>query len=494
MQNRKLKTALGLCALLIFASCQTAPKTVVLPDELIGSGYFTLTDSNEKGRYGPVFIFPEWHNSRLIQAEVSWAMDILREQRGINSIALEGMYQGEVMSAEKMAYSTEIEKYTVLLALFERGEIKAPELMYLARDSFVFGIENEAQYAVEPPADDDIDEAFFKYFYMSITIELGREAMDAIIAGLPDTAKDEEILDLLLSSAPWTRETFEIVYSGVRSDKEIIERLEALEQKVAPVSFLLDAKTKVDFKQLVQFYKTSYQRSLTMAEYVYNTLQKKNEPLFMVIGAAHTKEITAYFRKNKVNYYVLEPRGLYNTIWSDLSAAEYVLKTEGKPLLEGGSTHGFFNNDKNSRITVNKPWFFKEQNFAVLTERMIYLATSKQNLKDQDDVVFVSNEQRINRNSLSISNPSDIKFMVENEKGKALFVRAVPNPRKKPFGSFQKELVEMIERLYQIDEKNLPFEQKVKAYGGVIQAFNQGAYTIYISPSNELFNIDLKAL
>ncbi|WP_461252141.1 hypothetical protein, partial [Treponema sp. R8-4-B8] len=71
-------------------------------------------------------------------------------------------------------------------------------------------IENDAQYAIEPPTGDDADAAFFSYLDISITIELGREAINAIIAELPDTTDYEEIIKLLLSSAPWTRETFEI--------------------------------------------------------------------------------------------------------------------------------------------------------------------------------------------------------------------------------------------------------------------------------------------
>ena len=355
MKNKTMKVVLIVCTLLFLANCKTTPKNVVPPRELVGNGYFNQKDSYQDGIYGPVYIFPEVHNSRLIQAKIAWALDVLKEQRSINTIALEGMYKGEIMTAEKVTYRTERAQYAVQLALFERGEIKAAELMYLVNDSLVFGIENKEEHDVT--ISEAADQAFPQILLRSIIADKGIEIYNK---GAVSYNKKEIDLNTFLSLNPWTFETYKIIYKG-ESTTAIIKRLEELEEKTKN---LLDAKTKDYLKEVKEFYKTAYERSLTMANHVYGTLQEKNKPLAMIIGANHTKDITDFFTENGVNYYVFNPTGLFDyNIWTDLSNAEYKQKADGLPVLRDGQIQKFFVNSRYLRITVDKEWFKKEQNF-----------------------------------------------------------------------------------------------------------------------------------
>jgi len=473
MKNRTIKIALSLCTLLFLANCKTAPKTVPvdkLADNLAKNGYFIPKETNKEGVYGPVFIFPERHNSRYIQAQIAWGLEELRELGNINTVALEGMFIDEVLTGDKLSYETETEKYTVLLSLLERGEIKAPELAYLAKDALVFGIENKEEYLFP----DSGGNAFVNYLVVSIYIGRGEEIKKI---------ENEEALNLLLSQNPWAQETYEMINGG-RSIIEIIERLEELEKKVKPVSLIFSAQLNAGFKQFKEFYKNAHKRSLTMANCVYNVLQKKNVPLAMIVGLNHTKEITAYFDEKAVSYYVLDPSGLYGgENWSDLTDTGFRNKRAGLPVFENAQITQFFVNGLNTRPVIEEEWFKKENHFVLLIERI---------LKGQSE--YTSGGLRIEPGTINKSDPTDIKFKILNENGRELYVRAVVNPQNKKYGSYKKALEEMIDRLSKIDEKNMPLTERIKAYNGVIEAFNLDEYTIFISPLMDVWSANLNAL
>jgi hypothetical protein len=474
-----MKIALGACMLLALAGCETAPPAVPVEElagKLAGGGHFTLKETNTEGSYGPVFIFPERHNSLLIQAQTAWGLEDLRELKGINTIALEGMYIGEELKAEKLSYRTDAEKYAVLLSLLERGEIKAPEAAYLAKDCYVFEIEKEEEYLFPLP-DEDSAEAFDNYLVWSISIDRGKTV---------EQIRDRAAFDLLLSQNPWALETYEIVYSASRSIIEIIERLEELERKVKQVSFLLPDEMNDAYQQLKAFYKNAHQRSLTMAGSVFGALQKENKPLAMIIGLNHTKEVTEYFKEKGVRYYVLDPSGLYGGGgWTDLTDTGYENKMAGMPVFENEQITRFFVTKWNTRPVVNKEWFKKENHFILLTERMI---SGIPNL--------TSGGLRVDRDTLDRDNPRDIKFKMINEDGNELYLRAVANTgtQGRPSGSYKMSLASMIDRLSAIGEKNLPLTERVKAYGGVIEAFNLDGYTVFVSPLQDVWHVNLASL
>jgi hypothetical protein len=467
MKNKTIKIALSAFALLILASCGTNK----LAAKLDKGDYFTLQETNKKGEYGPVFIFPERHDSRLIQAQTAWGLEDLRERGNINTIALEGMYIGEELDADKLSYRTDAEKYAVLLSLLERGEIKAPEMAYLARDSYVFGIEKEEQYNVTMP--DDIDAVLFTYLAVGISIDLEEEI----------DLEDDEAFETMILQNPWALETYEML-SGGRSILAIIKRMEELEQKVRPVSFLFSSELKTGFKQLKEFFETAHQRSLTMANSVYEALQKKNEALAMIIGLNHTKEVTEYFDKKGVRYYVMDPAGLYGgDIWSDLTDTGFDKKRAVLPVFEYEGISRFFVNEWNTRPVIDRDWFKKENHFVLLIERIIA------GLKD-----FASGGLRVDEETMDRTNPKDIKFKMVNENGRELYLRAVANPQNRQFTSYKKALEDMIDRLAAIDAQNLPLVERAKVLGSVIEAFNLGGYTVFVSPLQDVWSVNLPAL
>jgi hypothetical protein len=475
MKTKTISVILALCTLMLFAGCRKTATPTFPMEKLTKNGYFTMLEYSEKGKYGPVFIFPERHDSRLIQAEIGWALNTLMDSYGINSIALEGMYQGEVMTSEKLSYRTKAEKYNALLALLERGEIKAPEYMYLAEDSFVFGIENKAEYAVTLP--DEASDAYFYYLLASIIEDKGAEALNSF-----DKKKG---INELLSLNPWTYETYEII-SKDRSGAKISKRLKELEKKVKKADSFLDTQTKTGFKQFKEFYHAAHKRSITMASTVCRKLRKNNEPLTMIIGAGHTDDITAYFNKKNVSYYVLEPSGLNAAnVWSDLTTAEYERKEAEKSVFVGKQFGTFFDSIRNFRPRIQSGSFPDVDNSFMLIARMTIINHSRPLLESLSPDIFASNGIRVIEESLDISDPDDIMFELKKINGETLHVRAVRDINSSQFESAEKAFHEIIERLVSINEENLSPEQRIKAYKEVVAAFKVGAYAVYISPMKE---------
>jgi len=481
MKTKLIGIALAVCTLLALTGCRE--KIVIPVEKLTQDGFFALRESNDKGRYGPVVIFPERHNSRLIQAEIGWALNILLEDCGINTIALEGMYNGETMTEGKPAFSSETAKYEVLLAVLEHGDIKAPEFMYLAKDSFVFGIEDKNEYEVTiPPA---ANRAFFEALLMSIFIDKG---LDTYNQGVDSLNKKEIDFDTFLALNPWTVETSEIISKG-RSLTEINTRLTALEEKTRS---LLDTQTQTGLKQLKNFYNTAYKRSLTMSGNVYQKLRKNNAPLAMVIGAAHTEDITAYFNKNKVKYYVLEPSGLNMAdVWSDLTGEEYERKNEGKSLFNNKQIRVFFGSRHNPRPTFKEVYTQNQFKFTSLIGIVINGASSNPPVNAFPNDMLSNDWLRIVAGTIDISNPEDIKFCMESTKGERLYVRVVKNIDDYRFGGLENALKDMVERLAQINEKTMTYGKRIQEYRDIIEVVNLMGHTVFFSPDSSVFQIDV---
>ena len=470
MKTRKFSNVLAVCMLLVLAGCRE--KIHIPVDELTKDGYFTLLNSSEKGKYGPVIIFPERHDSRLIQAEFAWAFDVLLEKCGINTIALEGMFDNETLTANLLMIGTETENRDVTLAMLERGEIKAPEFMYLVNNSFVFGIEDEGEYAVT--ISDDARRALFQSLILSVAVDQDDEIVERGWALLEDG-----IINIIefFSLNPWTQETLEIINKSM-SIPEVIKRLKELEEKTV---MFMDVKTRTDFRQYKIFYDVAYQRSITMAANVNNTLRKNNEPLAMIIGAAHTDDITEYFDKNKVSYYVLEPSGLNaDDIWSDLMRDEYNRKGEEKSVFGNNHLEEFLSG-RNSRPVIWHEWFKRNNELFHFFYKMIDWAFSVPPPDTLGADIIGGNGLLVPRNSIERLSPNDIMFRVENEKGGHINVRIVQNEQISPSANLRDALQEMIERLSQIDEASLSFRERIAALTDVVTGFNLGNCAVFIS-------------
>jgi len=281
---KRLAVFVGIVTLL---SVCTARAPDISVDELTQEGYVSVYSSSLKGKYGPVIIFPERHDSRLIQAEFALALYRLSEKSGLARIALEGMFEGETCNTYRfpeLETLAEAQRNEMLLGFLESGDIKAPEFMYLAKNSYVFGIEKKDEYDVA--VSNKAYSAYMNYLIRSILIDKGVEIegkLDERVVAVKNAKTWEEYVAArknLFSLNEWTLETEQLVDQDRSSDK-VLERLNELSKKCGR---FFDQQSQKDFAEYVSFYKAAQRRSLSMAENVLRELNKENGIIAMVIG------------------------------------------------------------------------------------------------------------------------------------------------------------------------------------------------------------------
>jgi hypothetical protein len=383
---KKIKFLLPLLAAgTLLVSCPDTDSTVTVPvDELTRNGYVRLIASREKGRYGPVIVFAERHNSRLVQAEIAYCLDLLAEQNGLDQIALEGMFGGEDLDRAVVPDVPASDKTGILLGFLENGEIKAPEFMRLAKALHIYGIESREEYEVVPS--NSAAFAFTQYLFFHVIISV-QDTMPGVLKDVLNESRNSETqeqaasaFEKLLSMDPWTRETFDITQHDVSL---AAPRLRELVKKCDPYLddyFRDDQETlgliKAGMREYIHYIETTQKRGFTMAAAVLDALKKDNRINAMIIGAAHVKDIENRFTRANIRYYIFEPNGVKEDYPSDLSGREYARRLEQQPLYSGEVFNRFLGSGRNPQPIIIQNWYTREFAMAALMLRVIRAATS----------------------------------------------------------------------------------------------------------------------
>ncbi|MDR2052883.1 MAG: hypothetical protein LBP80_05670 [Treponema sp.] len=363
----------GLAVLALLSGCAVEAKRIDAQtlEAITETGYFTLSSRNETGRYGPVVILPERHNSRLIQAEQAYLMDMLAESGGLARVALEGMFTGETFDGIVFPGAAEPERTRSLLWLLESGEITAPEFMYLEKNFRVFGIENPEEYRVDLPARAGIS---LDIYSLASVFSNKRQEIPDLAAAFDrlNTARDAETyqryFNEILALDPWTKEHYETI-THESSTGEVKKSLRELLNKVEPYRGQLGipGEAREGLLEYIRFMEAVEQRSATMSRAVQGELRKNNGVMVMVIGAAHTEDVEQYFAPANISYYVFEPDGLEPGAYaSDLTGKEYSRKLEQKSVLMDGEIFRILEQEKKPQHTLGEVWLENDFSLAAL--------------------------------------------------------------------------------------------------------------------------------
>jgi hypothetical protein len=504
--------------LVLLASCagvsvsRPVPAEAITPETLRNAGaaidsssasesYLRLIASREEGVYGPVVVFIERHNSRLIQAEIALGMYRLSRAAGLKRIAREGMFEGETLAGHELPAAAGVDRRHIALNFLERGELGAAEFMFLAENSSVFGVEREDEYGVTLTEAEDI--AFQNYLLGAIIADAGWERAGPLIHTL-FTPEDEgqwaEANAALWELSPWAQETAGLINTSL-STGQIITRLEELRgrcEALVNLSFndqgqrrvFIDDRIKDDFAGIIGFYENVRQRSITMAGNVLQTLKNENGPLAMVIGANHTEDVELYFDEHGVRYYVLEPKAIWDAADpSNISDAAYERRSEGKPLAEPAALANFLGIELMPRPLLSETWIKKQ---AAVQGLILSLSNAMETNPGEAPLYGLSAGDlsvagvRILPESIRRQADGSTILAMENE-GQILYFRFGRSEGYNAAGitsitDIETALTAMIERLSQI--------QKGAAYPVPVAAFNLPASNIICvaAPSLELIN------
>jgi hypothetical protein len=272
--------------------------------------------------------------------------------------------RGEPIRTLPSLDNTEDPERTMLVNRLREMERKYGASVYLSNgskagfDRFIGSIESASR---EKSSDDSI--AFINFLVASVTIETGYEELNhAIFEEVENNSETwrEAIKNVIALSetsqeqfGSYIQERYGVFITEPNLEQEI-ELLKKLRDK-CETSGQIKIRNKIIVRNYLDFLETTITRSHTMSDNVLKALQKKNSPIAMIIGAAHTEGIEEDFKTKGVKYYVLEPRGLGTYGWdgklysSGLSGPEYENKKAEKPVFSSETLEKFLGLSHNFR-------------------------------------------------------------------------------------------------------------------------------------------------
>lgn len=303
----------------------------------ISNGVGDVRGTFAGGSKAPVYIFEEYHTSKVGQIETAIMLLRLR-QFGIKLIGLEGWTQphrvlnaGWFHTAGGGGLRTVREDTAV--RMMGEGEISSSEALALIfPDEEVYGIEDGDLYNRE--FDTKLDAA--SGYLVSIAEKGATEDLLRRVDQLIDGGKRDEGIDLLISSDPWTRERYKEVKAETEdisrsiSCESMIKEMRELEDRAAQMSVDISSELRRAADATVGFYEACEGRSKTMVD---RTLEIASNgtggSVAIIIGAAHTEGITQMLRDRNTSFAVIRPVA-FNPKYGSLSGPQFERKNTVK--------------------------------------------------------------------------------------------------------------------------------------------------------------------
>jgi hypothetical protein len=307
----------------------------------IAEGVGTIKSSFAEGSTGPVYVFEEFHTSRVGQLEIAVMLVRLREQFAVKRVGLEGAIRSpRALDATWFHHAGgdggPAEREDVAVRMLAEGEISSAEfLALLFPDEEVYGTEVADLYN----RDSDIEGDATTGYLVSIAEKNAQQNLSQPdiqnLNRLIQQGKRREAIELLIDSDPWTREQYAAVKkinadnAGATSCEAMEQRVRGLQTRADEMGVSIDAKIRKTADDTIDFYQTCQRRSLAMVNRMAElTAAPPGTSAAMIIGAAHTEGVMRLLRERNVSFVVIAPRGL-NPKAGSLTNEQFRRKTEG---------------------------------------------------------------------------------------------------------------------------------------------------------------------
>jgi hypothetical protein len=350
-----IATALGGCSTtpppITSSSNSTPPPAEATPKpqinmgdmaEEIAKGVGSVQRTVGTGEKGPIFVFEEFHTSRIGQLQIAIMLLRLHEKYGLKTIGLEGSIKSDQpldaawfrgMGGDESRRDRE----DVSVRWLAEGEIGSSEFMALNfSDLKVYGIEDAAEYDVEPPRTDAVG------WYLAAIAQQSMSATEKeALNNLVRQGQTKEALEFAANADPWVKERYEVLKKqSLTSSDEEVRRAEELKNRARQVRAQLPPEAERALDDLVYFYQTADKRSSTM---VNHTLERASDtsgsPVAMTIGAAHTRKVAELLAQSNVAFAVIRPNDL-NPKHGTMTPEQFSRKSHGKWARNGPGTLG----------------------------------------------------------------------------------------------------------------------------------------------------------
>lgn len=286
---------------------------------------------NPSGRMGPVFVFEEFHTSRVGQLQIAVMLLRLRDRLHLRAIGLEGAVStGHPLDGTWFQRigneSTRSVKEDVAVRMLGEGEISSAEfLALLFPDVSVYGTETEEEYRVQPAENTP------EIGYLLDIAEKDLTAPDiARVNTLLKAKKDKEAYEYMLNADPWVRERYKGLSGGTISAEAMVNLIGELQTKAQQVGANVDPKDEQGMGQELHFWQVTSGRSETMIK---NTLGlpglAAGDARAMIVGAAHAERVTQLLRQRGVRFVLIKPLAL-NPKFGQMSVAQFEAKGKAR--------------------------------------------------------------------------------------------------------------------------------------------------------------------
>jgi len=295
----------------------------------------TIGQTVATGAKGPIFVFDEYHTSRVGQLQIAIMLLRLHNQYGVTTFGLEGAIQSPRPIAGDWFHNAggdnaRSAREDVAVRMLAEGEISSMEFMALLYpDVNVYGIELQDEYGVELEVKGEQDP---RVVYVLSIAEKGLTQADIRrINDLANQGKQKEALEYMMSKDPWVSRQMKALNDPTpTSVTRIAEQIREIQRKARSLGIQVEPQVKQDMENSLRFYEMAAQRDVTMANYVLSLPGvTSGKPAAITIGAAHTDRVLEFLRSGKASFAHVRPLAL-NPDYGSLSMKQFELKNHGK--------------------------------------------------------------------------------------------------------------------------------------------------------------------
>jgi hypothetical protein len=325
-----------------------------------------------------IFVFEETHDSPAGQIEIAIMLNRLYENHTLRVIGLEGAFTTDGgLDAAWFHFPPSFKardpirpREDVIVQLLEEGEINSAEMMALTyEDAEVVGIDDAEAYNVELSA----DAASAPTIYLYLIAIPGLTASEIEQASeLIDDEKILEALEFIISTDTFASEMYEHINNEdiIISIEEWLSILDEIEAKAEAVGADIEPEDRANMQALREFYEAADQRSETMTSAVLDLAETHpDEPVAMVVGAAHTERVVELLTDADVSFAVLRTNSLAGGHdEGDLSFEAYDRKALALSVDPPGSLGSLLDGRHKPKPIVEQLWFqVKSKIFLLVT-------------------------------------------------------------------------------------------------------------------------------
>lgn len=318
-----------------------------------------------EGERGQIIVFEESHNSRVGQVEIAHMLVRLYKQYGLRAVGLEGAFPSDGQLRPPWAAGMDsVGRLRLAARLLGEGEINSAEFIATAfPDALVKGIDDQIRYKAEVG-----DKAAVAKIMYLVKIAERNMAPDQIasVNALFKAKKIDDAINLIIGSDSWTKQKYTQMSQkcpNVVSAEDMVRQLDEIQNEAISRNVRIDSQTSEGMQELKKFFQLASERNAPMVhETIALAKPTTNNPVAMIIGAAHTAGVSKLLRDLRYTFAVITPLALIDCDEvNNLESDAYVRKTKGKSVDSSG-LGSILDGRKKPPTVINRLWMRSKAN------------------------------------------------------------------------------------------------------------------------------------